>query len=96
LSVLGTFLGFGTEEYSSVIFLGTDEYNKTEGHTLFSCSEVDMLTTKIGLLMKKLEDPDLDHLKMIDSHMTCEKCGETCHMGINFPTVCQDVNFIEN
>jgi hypothetical protein len=63
LSVLGTFLGFGTEEYSSVIFLGTDEYNKTEEHTLFSCSEVDMLTTKIGLLMKKLKDPDLDHLK---------------------------------
>jgi hypothetical protein len=34
----GIFLDFGTEEYSSVIFLGTEKYNKTEEDTLFSCS----------------------------------------------------------
>jgi hypothetical protein len=32
---------------------------------------VDMLTTKIDLLMKKLEDLSLDHLKMVDARMTC-------------------------
>jgi hypothetical protein len=37
-SVSGIFLGFGTEEYSSVIFLGTEEYKKPEEDTLFSCS----------------------------------------------------------
>jgi hypothetical protein len=36
--------------------------------------------TKIDLLMKKLEDPSLDHLKMVDARMTCEECGETGHM----------------
>jgi hypothetical protein len=34
-----------------------------------------MLTTKIDLLMKKLKDPGLNHLKMVDSHMMCEECG---------------------
>jgi hypothetical protein len=55
-----------------------------------------MLTTKIDLLMKKLENPGLDHLKMVDAQVTCEECGETCHMGINCPTVPQGVNFIGN
>jgi hypothetical protein len=55
-----------------------------------------MLTTKIDLLMKKLENPGLDHLKMVDAQVTCEECGETCHMGMNCPTVPQDVNFIGN
>jgi hypothetical protein len=55
-----------------------------------------MLTTKIDLLMKKLENPGLDHLKMVDARVTCEECGEMGHMGINFLTVSQDVNFIGN
>jgi hypothetical protein len=55
-----------------------------------------MLTTKIDLLMKKLENPGLDHLKMIDARVACEECGETSHMGINCPTVSRDVNFIGN
>jgi hypothetical protein len=29
--------------------------------------EVDMLTAKVDLLMKKLENPSLDHLKMVDA-----------------------------
>jgi hypothetical protein len=53
-----------------------------------------MSSAKIALLMKKLEDPILDHLKMINSRVTCEECGETCHMGINCPMVCQDANFV--
>jgi hypothetical protein len=58
--------------------------------------EVDMLTTKIDLFMKKLKNLDHDHLKMVDDRVTCEECGETCHMSINYPTVSQDVNFIGN
>jgi hypothetical protein len=58
--------------------------------------EVDMLTTKIDLLMKKLENPVLDHLKMVDARVTCEECREIGHMGINYPTVPQDVNFFGN
>jgi hypothetical protein len=55
-----------------------------------------MLTTKIDLHMKKLKNPGLDHLKMVDARVTCEECEETGHMGINCLTVSRDVNFIGN
>jgi hypothetical protein len=55
-----------------------------------------MLTVIIDLLMKKLEDLSLEHLKMVDARMTCEECGETGHMVVNCPTVHQDVNFVGN
>jgi hypothetical protein len=41
----------------------------------------------IDLLMKKLENSSLDHLKMVDDRVTCEECGEKSHMGINCPMV---------
>jgi hypothetical protein len=56
---------------------------------LSGLEEVDMLTAKVDLLMKKLENPSLDHLKMVDARVTCEECGETCHMGINCLTASQ-------
>jgi hypothetical protein len=70
----------------------------TQTHTrmVHQLEEVDMLTTRIDLLMKKLENPGLDHLKMVDARVTCEECRETCHMGINSPTIPQDVNFVDN
>jgi hypothetical protein len=55
-----------------------------------------MLTVKIDLLMKKLENPGLDHVKMVNAQVTCEECEEMGHMGINCPTVPQDINFIGN
>jgi hypothetical protein len=73
-----------------------EERTQTRTHKVHQLEEVDMLTAKIDLLMKKLENPSLDHLKMVDARVTCEECGETGHMGINCPTVPQDVNFIGN
>jgi hypothetical protein len=58
--------------------------------------EVDMLTAKIDLLMKKIKNPGLDHLKMVDARVMCEECGEIGHTGINCPMVPQDVNFVGN
>jgi hypothetical protein len=55
-----------------------------------------MLTIKIYLLMKKLENLGLDHLKMVDAWVTCEECREMDHMDINCPMVPQDVNFVGN
>jgi hypothetical protein len=55
-----------------------------------------MLTAKIDLLMKKLENPGLNYLKMVDALVTCEDCGEIGHMGINCPMVSQYVNFVGN
>jgi hypothetical protein len=42
-SVHATFLGAGTEEYSLVIFLDTEEYNVNEECTLVSYSDDEML-----------------------------------------------------
>jgi hypothetical protein len=39
-SVLINFIGFGIDEYSSVIFLSTKEYKKIEEGTMFSYSGV--------------------------------------------------------
>jgi hypothetical protein len=55
-----------------------------------------MLTTKIDLLLTKLENPGLDHLKMVGARVMCEECFETGHMGTNYPMVSQDVNFVGN
>jgi hypothetical protein len=44
--------------------------------------------------MKKLENPGLVHLKMVDARVTYEESGETCHMGVNCSTVSQDANFV--
>jgi hypothetical protein len=72
-----------------------DEHTQTCTRKIHQLEEVDMLTAKIDL-MKKLEILGLDHLKMVDARITCEECGETGHMGINCPTVPQDVNVVGN
>jgi hypothetical protein len=54
-----------------------------------------MLTAKIDLLMKKHEHSGLDDVKMVDARVTCEECGETCHIGINCPMASQDVSLID-
>jgi hypothetical protein len=73
-----------------------DERTQTRIRKVHQPEEVDILTAKINLLMKKLEDLSLDHLKMVNARMMCEESGEASHMGVNCPTVHQDVNFIGN
>ena len=61
--------------------------------------EVDMLSTVIDLLMKKLDDRANEKQEVMhihDSHMTCEECGNTRHPGINCPETHEDVNFVNN
>jgi hypothetical protein len=73
-----------------------EEHTKTRTHKVHQLEEVDMLTAQIDLLMKKLENPGLDHLKMVDAQLMCQECEEIGHMDINCPTVPQDVNFVVN
>ena len=50
--------------------------------------EVDMLSTKLDLLMKKLDDRAGDKKEIMhvyDSHMTCEECGDSGHSGNHCP-----------
>jgi hypothetical protein len=44
-----------------------EERTQTHIRKVHQLKEVDMLTTKIDLLMKKLENPSLDYLKMVDA-----------------------------
>jgi hypothetical protein len=98
----GSFFALSIEEARALIEKMTsshswiDEHAQSRTHKVHQLEEVDILTAKIDLLIKKLEDSGLDHIKMVDSHMTYEECGDTCHMGINCPTVYQNVNFIRN
>ena len=59
--------------------------------------EVDMLSTKMDLLMKKLEDRANEKKEVMhihDSRMTYEECGNTRHLGNNYPKINEDVNFV--
>jgi hypothetical protein len=61
--------------------------------------EVDMLSAKIDLLMKKLDERDQQKKEVMhihDSRMTCEECGGTGHTGSNYREVQEDVNYINN
>ena len=61
--------------------------------------EVDMLSAKLDLLMKKLDDRARDKkeaMHIYDSHMTCEECGDTGHSSNHCPEMLEDVNYINN
>ena len=58
-----------------------------------------MLSTKMDLLMKKLEDRANEKQEVMhihDSRMTCEVCGNTGHSGNNSLEIHVDVNFVNN
>jgi hypothetical protein len=69
----GSFFGLSIEEAHKLIEKVASNQSWDDEHTLsHTCTvhqleEVVMLTAKIDLLMKKLENPGLDHLKMIDA-----------------------------
>jgi hypothetical protein len=61
--------------------------------------EVDMLSAKMDLLMKRLDERAGEKNEVMhihDSRMTCEECGETEHSGNNYPELQEDVNYINN
>ena len=70
-----------------------------QGGGMHQLKEVDMLSTKMDLLMKKLEDRANEKQEVMhihDSRMTCEECGNTRHLGSNCPEIHEDVNFVNN
>ena len=61
--------------------------------------EVDMLSTKMDLLMKKHEDQDNEKKEVMHIHdcrTTCEVCGNIGHSGNNCHKTQEDVNFVNN
>ena len=69
------------------------------GGGMHQLKEVDMLSAKMDLLMKKLkgranEKQEVMHIH--DSRMTCEVCGNTKHSGNSYPETQEDANFVNN
>ena len=61
--------------------------------------EVDMLSAKMDLQIKKLEDRANEKQEVMhihDSHMICQVCGNTGHSGYSCPEIQEDVNFVNN
>jgi hypothetical protein len=61
--------------------------------------EVDILSAKMDLLMKRLVDKAREKkevMQLFKSRMTCEECGNTGHSGGQCPQLEEDVNYINN
>jgi hypothetical protein len=72
---------------------------RKRGGGMHQLKEVDMLSAKMDLLMKKLEDRVSEKKEVMhinDSRMTCEVCGDTGHSENNCPETEEDVNYIIN
>ena len=67
---------------------------------MHSLKEDDMHAAKVDLLAKRLENCEKncaqETVHAMDTHMTCEVCGETGHSGNFCPETHQDLNFVNN
>ena len=65
---------------------------------MHSIKEIDMLAAKMDLLAKQVEYyekvSDQETLKAMDSHMTCEVCGDVGHLGNSCLETQEDLNFV--
>jgi hypothetical protein len=74
-------------------------WTRKRGGGMHQLKAVDMLSAKIDLLTKKLEDRANEKKEVMhihDSRMTCEVCGGIGHSGSNCPKTQEDVNYINN
>jgi hypothetical protein len=72
---------------------------RKRGGGMHQLKEVDILSVKMDLLMKKLEDRVSEKKEVMhihDSRMTCEVCGDIGHSGSNCPKTQEDVDYINN
>ena len=58
--------------------------------------EADMVIAKLNLIIKKLDIEKKKVMHINDSHKTCEECGDYGHSVVSYPTLQEDVNFINN
>jgi hypothetical protein len=69
------------------------------GGGIHQLKEVDMLSAKMDLLMKKLEDQANEKKEVMHIHnscMTCEECEDTGHSRNNCSKIHEGVNFVNN
>ena len=67
---------------------------------MHSLKEADMLAAKMDLHAKRLKNCDKmsaqETVQAMDTHMTCQVCGETEHSRNLYLKTHQDLNFINN
>ena len=78
----------------------SDERLQPYKRVMHSLKEADMLVAKMDLLAKKLENckkmSAQETIQAMDTHMTCEVCGETKHSRNLCLETHEDLNFINN
>jgi len=103
----GAFLSLTISQATAVVekMASNQGWNKERTQTrkrgggMHHLKEVDMLSAKLDLLMKKLDDRARDKKEVMhvyDSHMTYEECGDTGHSGNHCRDMLEDVNYISN
>jgi hypothetical protein len=102
----GSFLSLTIYDATALVEMASNQgWNKERtqprkrGGGMHQLKEVDMLSTKMDLLIKKLDERDNEkkEVKLIhDSRITYEECGGTGHSGSNCPEIQEDVNYINN
>jgi hypothetical protein len=102
----GSFLSLTICDATALVEMASNQgWNKERtqprkrGGGMHQLKEVDMLSTKMDLLIKKLDERDNEkkEVKLIhDSRITYEECGGTGHSGSNCPEIQEDVNYINN
>jgi hypothetical protein len=69
---------------------------------MHTVKEADMLAAKMNLLLKRLDERAHEKeamkatIQAMDSHMTCEVCGEVRHSGNDCPKTHEDASYINN
>jgi hypothetical protein len=72
---------------------------RKRGGGMHQLKEVDMLSAKMDLLMKRVDERAGEKKEVMhihDSRMTCEECGDTRHSGSNCLELQEDVNYLNN
>jgi hypothetical protein len=72
---------------------------RKRGGGMHQLKEVDILSAKMDLLMKRLDERAGEKNEVMHIHdacMTYVECGETGHPGNNCPELQEDVNYINN
>jgi hypothetical protein len=97
----GAFLSLTINQATSLVekMASNQGWNEERTQTRKRGGGVDMLSAKMDLLMKRLDEragKKKEVMHIHDSHMTCEECGDTWHSGSNCPELQDDVNYLNN
>jgi hypothetical protein len=72
---------------------------RKRGGGMHQLKEVDKLSTKMDPLMKRLDEragEKKEVMRIHESYMTCEECGDTGHSQSHCPELQEDVNYHNN